>query len=228
MNDLSVSKHFEQEAKIVNFLPKNSRQDSLARAIKSKQLVFATGSAGTGKTYCTTVLACQLYKQGVIKKIVVGRPNVSTGPSLGAFPGEPEDKLAKWLAEIIDTIKETLGKGQYEYMLRKERIVLEPLETCRGRSYDEAFIIIDEAQNLTRSQLKMLSTRIGEGSILVFCGDTTQFDRLKGEEKPYLADYGDLLIKAGVECEHIKFTSDDIVRSGIVKAIVKAHENFNL
>lgn len=219
---------FPSETTKVNFLPKTENQDLLARSIKSKQLTFATGAAGTGKTYTAVVLACQLYKQGKIKKIVLGRPNVSTGPSLGAFPGEPEEKLHKWLIEMIETIKDTLGKGEYEYMVRKERLVLEPLETCRGRSYDSAFVIVDEAQNLTRSQLKMMSTRIGEGTHLVFCGDDSQFDRIKGEDKPFLRDYANILVNAGVDCAHIRFTSDDIVRSGIVRDIVKVHEKMNI
>lgn len=214
----------------INILPKNPKQDRLINAMKGKQLVFATGSAGTGKTFCAVSLACQLYKQSRrIDNIVLARPNISTGPSLGAFPGEVEDKLAKWLAEPISIVKDVLGKGDYEYMINKEKLILEPIETCRGRSYRNSFIVVDEAQNLTTSQIKMMATRIGEDSTLVFCGDNSQADHIQGNHMGQaLTQFADAMVEGGVDCAHIRFKPEDIVRSGIVRDIVTVCETVGL
>ena len=211
----------------MNILPKNEKQDRFIQSMKRNQLTFGTGSAGTGKTYCAVALACQLLKQSrEIDKIVVGRPNVGTGPTLGAFPGEADDKLAKWLVEPINIMQDVLGKGVYECAKRKDEIEYLPLEVSRGRSFINSFVIIDEAQNLSLAQIKMLATRIGVGSRMVFCGDDSQSDNVKGSMGgAALPIFAKLMEDNGVACEHIRFTPDDIVRSGIVRDIVMVCEN---
>ncbi|QGH74724.1 phosphate starvation-inducible protein [Bacteriophage DSS3_PM1] len=224
----------------INILPKTPNQDRLINAIKEKSLVWAKGYAGTGKTYCAVGLAAQMYKNKEIRKIILARPNVSTGPSLGAFPGDVNEKLWKWLAEPIDVLKDLLGKGAPECMLKKENLVLEPLEVIRGRSWDNAFIFIDEAQNLTSEELKAITTRIGEGSTMVIAGDATQADRRKGTEAGQDFDRIVTLLKQVSKeqpdafpylvngFDAVELGEDDIVRSGIVKDLVKVYNKYGI
>lgn len=227
-------------AKQINILPKTPNQDLLIQAIKTKELVFAKGYAGTGKTYCTMGIAAQKYKSKEIRKIILARPNVSTGPSLGAFPGDVNDKLWKWLAEPIDILKDLLGKGAPECMLKNGSLVLEPLEVIRGRSWDNAFILIDEAQNLTMDELKAITTRIGEGSTMVIAGDATQSDIRRGGSACKDFDVLTNLLQKEAEDNPDKFSDlttgfdvihlgeDDIVRSGIVRDLVRIYNKHNL
>lgn len=217
----------------LNLEAKTPGQARFKDALDHRSLIMVTGPAGCGKTYMTMVTAAKMLKDKQIRKIILARPNVSTGPSLGAFPGEANDKLALWLAEPLDILKEVLGKGAVECMLKNGSLVLEPLEVIRGRSWDDAFILIDESQNLTMEELKAITTRLGEGSTMVIAGDATQADKRKGSEKgedferlartletadrignfEYLAD----------GFASVMMTPDDIVRSGIVKDLVKLY-----
>ena len=208
----------------LNIIPKNKRQEEYINSMRLYQLSFATGSAGTGKTYCATAYAAQCYKKGLVKKIILGRPAEPTGRSIGYFPGDINDKLYKWLIEPIDTLRDILGKGEVEYMLRTEKLILEPLETCRGRSYEDAFVIVDEAQNLNMSQLVMMTTRIGENTKMVVCGDNKQTDFKQDD----FGKFTELLKSSDVECGVTEFQSDDIVRSGIVRDIVKLCEEHSI
>jgi len=240
MEQNSVSEYYGGGMPAINILPKTPGQDAMIKLIKERSLVFAQGPAGTGKTYCAVGIAAQLYKAKDIRKIILARPNISTGPSLGAFPGDVNDKLWKWLAQPIDVLKELLGRGAPECMLKKENLILEPLEVVRGRSWDNAFIFIDEAQNLTTQELKAISTRLGKNSTMVIAGDTTQSDIRRGgvpcqdyhnfiqllqEEADKEPDnYPDLSTEFGVAT----LTDHDIVRSGMVKDLVRIFNKHHL
>jgi phosphate starvation-inducible PhoH-like protein len=235
-NVVAMPTPYVPKDKEINILPKTPNQDLMINAIKTKSLVFSKGYAGTGKTYCAVGLAAQMYKNKDIRKIILARPNVSTGPSLGAFPGDVNEKLWKWLAEPIDVLKDLLGKGAPECMLKKESLVLEPLETIRGRSWDNAFIFIDEAQNLTTAELKAITTRIGEGSTMVIAGDTTQSDRRSGAGP--CKDFENLIKLIASERDNYEYINeefavvemgeDDIVRSGMVKDLVRIYNKHGI
>lgn len=212
---------------------KTPGQARLKDALDWKDLLMVTGPAGCGKTYMSMVHAARRLKDRQIDKIILARPNVSTGPSLGAFPGEANDKLALWLAEPLQILKDVLGKGGVECDLKNGKIVLEPLETIRGRSWTNAFILIDESQNLSMDELKAITTRLGEGSQMVIAGDATQADKRKGSAYAG-ADFERLVRTLNTadrtRYEHIaggfasvELTPDDIVRSGIVKDLVKLY-----
>lgn len=199
---------------------KNDKQREYINHIRTKEQIFAYGSAGTGKTYIAASLAAEFVKSGKVRKIVLTRPNVPAGPSLGFFPGNLNEKMEPWVAPFTDVLKAQLGLGAYDCMIKNGSIEIVPFETMRGRSFKDAFVICDEAQNVSPDMIKMLLTRIGEGSKLIVNGDTTQSDLAQKESGLALAlrMIKQFNINAGV----VEFTEDEIVRSGIVKEWVKA------
>lgn len=214
-NVTSISRGFHIE-------PKTQLQDNFLRSLRDPtlQLVIGVGPAGTGKTYCAASSAASQFLAGRYKRIIVTRPNVSTGRSLGFFPGTPEEKLAIWLAPVLNVLKLHLSNGRYQYNLGKGNILMQPLEVIRGASFEDSIILVDESQNLTREEIKALSTRVGEGSKLVFLGDPNQKD-LKDSG---LVWFLDLCERYQVNHGSTHFTSEDIVRSGLTKQLVQAFE----
>ena len=198
--------------------PKTATQDYLMKAIEKKTMVVCIGPAGTGKTFCSGMKAAQMFLRGGYDKIILTRPNISTGKSLGFFPGTVEEKLAPWLAPITNVLKDGLGKGRYECMEQRGQIQLQPLETIRGQSFERSIIIIDEAQNLDMHELKAVSTRIGEGSKLILMGDPSQSDINKGMD---LTKFVDMCHRHNIDVPIVQFTLDDIVRSDIVSQFCK-------
>lgn len=198
--------------------PKTATQDQLMKAIEKNTMVVCIGPAGTGKTFCSGMKAAQLFLKGGYNKIILTRPNISTGKSLGFFPGTVEEKLAPWLAPITNVLKDGLGKGRYECMEQRGQIELQPLETIRGRSFEQSIIIVDEAQNLDMHELKAVTTRIGDGSKLILMGDPTQSDVERGND---LIKFVQMCHKHSIDVPIIKFTLDDIVRSDIVSQFCK-------
>ena len=201
-----------------SILPKNQKQDSLINAIKLSPITVTTGCAGTGKTYCSVGTAADLYKSGRYKKIVLARANVPTGKSLGSFPGDIKEKLTPWLMPMLDVLKKAFGPGKFAYMIEKELIEMQPIETIRGRSYENTVVLVDEAQNLTFDDLKAISTRLGENSKLVLMGDPAQSDVKNGQD---LLKFCNLIKRGGIDVPVITFGADDIVRSDIVASLVK-------
>lgn len=199
-------------------LPKNRKQEQLIKAIEENNLVITLGCAGTGKTYCSAGTIVKLYSKGGYEKIVLARSNMPTGKSLGSFPGDIKDKLKPFLMPMLDVLEEFFGKGKFEYMINKGEIEMQPIETIRGRSFKNALILVDEAQNLTMDELKAISTRLGENSKLVMMGDPAQSDHKNGED---LAKFALLLRKNKIQLPVIEFNSDEIVRSDIVADLVK-------
>lgn len=205
--------------------PKTSTQSYLLDSIERSVMTVCIGPAGTGKTYCSGMKAAQLFLRGGYDKIVLTRPNVSTGKSLGYFPGTVEEKMEPWLRPITEVLKEGLGRGRYDCMVSKEQIEIQPLETIRGRSFERAIVIVDEAQNLDLHELKAVTTRIGEYTKLILMGDPTQSDVEKGND---LIRFVQMCHKHNIDVPIVKFTLDDIVRSDIVSQFCKMFHRENI
>ena len=198
--------------------PKNEKQQSLLNAIKKYPITFTIGCAGTGKTYCSTSMIASLYLSGRYDKIILSRTNVPTGRSLGHFPGSVQEKMAPWLLPITSVLESYFGPGFYKYLTSKNIIEIQPLETIRGRSYENSLVIIDECQNLTFDEIKAITTRLGENSKMVLCGDPAQADTNNGRD---ILKFVSLCKKHNIDIPIIEFGVDDIVRSDIVAKIVR-------
>ena len=198
--------------------PKNDNQKLLIDSIKSSCQVIVFGPEGTGKTYVTTTMAADLYTTKAIHKIVITRPMVSVGKEIGILPGDLGEKVAPWSLPVLDVLIKHLGKGAVETGIKNGNIDMAPLALMRGRSFDNAFIICDEAQNITTHELKMLLTRVGEGSTIVLNGDIQQTDLKEGDG---LTKITHLAKKYSLPVPIVEFTLDDIVRSDICAQWVK-------
>lgn len=190
--------------------PKTIGQRYLLKCMCNSEIVFATGVAGTGKTYLAVVYAASLLKKGEINKIILTRPAVEAGENLGFLPGDLKEKVDPYLRPLYDALYDTLGSEQVEKLLEKEVIEIAPLAYMRGRTLDNAFIILDEAQNTTRAQMKMFLTRMGFNSRIVITGDVTQIDLIKKRDSGLL-NAKQLL--SGIEgISFVELTSLDVVR----------------
>jgi phosphate starvation-inducible protein PhoH and related proteins len=203
---------------VFNIIPKNEKQDDLVKAIKLHPIVVTIGCAGTGKTYCSAGTVAQLFMKGRYNKIVLTRANVPTGKSLGHFPGDIKEKMTPWLMPMLEVLSKAFGKGKFEYLLAKEQIEIQPIETIRGRSYENALVLVDEAQNLGMDEIKAITTRLGENSKLILMGDPAQSDVRDGRD---LIEFCNKVQNAGIHIPVIEFGVDDIVRSDIVAALVR-------
>lgn len=203
-------------------LPKTTRQTRLLSCMQDYDQVVVFGPSGVGKTFLTVSYAAELFLRGKIDKIVITRPVVGTGKTIGLLPGDLEEKMKHWLAEIVIILKDRLGAGAYEVALGAGEIEMVPLEYIRGRSFSNTFIVMTEAQNSTIDEMKALVTRIGENSKLILDGDVRQTD-LKGENGLLWAidtikgNYA-LQSQTGI----VEFQVEDIVRSGLCSDWVKA------
>ena len=200
--------------------PLTESQRRYISAIKSFELTFATGPAGTGKTWICGALAAQALDEGVIDKIIVTRPAVEAGESLGFLPGEIEDKFDPYLQPFRDVLNERLGKSFVEYLLKTGRIEAAPLAYMRGRTFKRSFVILDEAQNTTPNQMKLFLTRIGHDCKVVINGDTRQKD-IHG---PSGLEDAVKRISHIPSVKVVRFQKSDVVRSGLVQEIVEAYE----
>lgn len=201
--------------------PLNEGQKRYHNAMKHFQLTIATGPAGTGKTWLCAAYAAQLLEASEIDKIIITRPAVEAGESLGFLPGEMDDKFDPYLQPFRDVLNERLGKSFVEYLIKRGVIEAAPLAYMRGRTFKNAFVILDEAQNTTPTQMKMFLTRIGHNCRVVVNGDMQQKD-VRGESG--LEDAVARLTHIP-SVKHIRFTRSDVVRSGIVQEIVEAYES---
>jgi len=198
--------------KVSGMVPKTENQGKLVKAIDSASQVIVFGPAGTGKTYVTATMAADMYTTKKIDKIVITRPMISVGKDIGILPGELLDKVAPWALPVLDILIKHLGKPTVEIALKAGNIEIAPLALMRGRSFEDSFIICDEAQNITVAELKMLLTRVGEGSTIVLNGDVQQTD-LKGTSGlPVIVG---LAKKHNLPVPIVEFNLDDIVRSDI-------------
>ena len=203
---------------VSGIVPRTEKQKDLIAAIKSSSQVLILGPAGTGKTYVTATCAADLYTLKDIHKIVITRPHVAVGKELGFLPGTLEEKSQPWALPVLDVLVKHLGRGAVDTGLKKGNIEIAPLALMRGRSFEDAFIIVDEAQNIEIPEIKMLLTRVGEGSTIVMNGDIQQSD-LRGTSG--LSKVIHLSKKHMLDVPVVEFGVDDIVRSGICAEWVK-------
>jgi phosphate starvation-inducible protein PhoH and related proteins len=208
-----VTKHDENKIAI-ELIPRNDKQNDYLQALKHYSQVVVFGPAGTGKTYCVSTFAANQYHMKQIDKIVITRPHVAVGKDIGFLPGTLEEKAAPWALPVLDVLEEHLGKGVVETGLKNGNIEVAPLALMRGRSFKNAFIICDEAQNISFHELKMLVTRVGENSSLILNGDLQQSDLKDGDG---LSKIVHLIKKHMLPVPVVEFTVADIVRSDMTK-----------
>lgn len=203
-----------QEVKPLNFI-----QAEYLRAIHENQIIFGVGSAGTGKTYVTATYAASELFHRRIQKIILTRPNVETGRGLGFLPGTLEEKYAPYLEPFDQVFSRSLGKGFYEYALKNRNIEPKPLGFMRGATFDNCVVLLDEAQNATREEMKMLLSRIGRNCKMIISGDTDQADIPDSGLSDAINRLGNI---PGIDI--IRFLDDDIVRSKLCKEIILAYK----
>tara|TARA_B100002019_G_C21265059_1_gene598952 strand:- start:1534 stop:2217 length:684 start_codon:yes stop_codon:yes gene_type:complete len=210
--------------KEVNIIPRNFNQDNLLGYLEDHNIniVFAIGPAGTGKTLISTLAGIKQLKNNKINKFVVTRPAVSVDEQHGFLPGTLMEKMAPWTRPIFDVFEEYYTPEQVEYMINDNKVEVAPLAYMRGRTFKDAFIIADEMQNATDSQMKMLLTRIGTGSKIVVTGDLNQHDR--GYESNGLKMFIERLIDKGSESiKYIEFGNTDIERHPAVAEVLRLY-----
>ncbi|MEK8129665.1 PhoH family protein [Paenibacillus filicis] len=196
-------------------------QKQYVNEIKKKDIVFGIGPAGTGKTYLAVVLAVAALKEAKVKRIVLTRPAVEAGESLGFLPGDLQEKVDPYLRPLYDALNDVLGPDQVVKSLERGLIEIAPLAYMRGRTLDDSFIILDEAQNTTPEQMKMFLTRLGFGSKMVITGDVTQIDLPRGKSSG-LVEAQRILGKIE-ELGFITFAEQDVVRHSLVQKIIVAY-----
>lgn len=202
--------------------PKTLGQKSYIDKIKNNDVVFGIGPAGTGKTYLAVAMAVRSFKQGEVNRIILTRPAVEAGESLGFLPGDLQDKVDPYLRPLYDGLFEILGFETYQSLVEKGMIEVAPLAYMRGRTLDNAFVILDEAQNTTSEQMKMFLTRLGYGSKAIITGDKTQVDLPRGKSSGLKTAERILKNIKGIEFQN--FTSVDVVRHPLVQRIIDAYD----
>lgn len=202
--------------------PKTLNQQKLVYAVKENDLVFALGPAGTGKTYISVALAVRALKNKIVKKIIITRPAVEAGETLGFLPGDLKEKLDPYLRPIYDALHDMIPAEKLRYYMENNIIEIAPLAYMRGRTLNNAFILLDEAQNTTPMQIKMFLTRMGPNSKVIITGDTSQID-LPKKQKSGLIEAARILKKVkGIG--FVELTGKDVIRHKIVKDIIAAYE----
>lgn len=213
----------EQFRGIVN--PRTSGQAAYLKALNNFDIVVCIGPAGTGKTYLAVARAVELLKNNAVRKVILTRPAVEAGERLGFLPGDFKEKIDPYLVPLYDALYELMPRDKIRHYIEDHTIEILPLAFMRGRNLDNAFIILDEAQNTTKLQMKMFLTRLGIGSRACITGDVTQID-LKSEEESGLLHIQAVLSNIrGIK--FAKLTNKDIVRHPLVEKIVKAYEKEN-
>jgi phosphate starvation-inducible PhoH-like protein len=203
-------------------VPKSFGQKSYFEALNNYELVFGLGPAGTGKSYLAVAKGIDMLKKGLIEKIILTRPAVEAGERLGFLPGDMKEKIDPYLRPIYDALYDMIPSDRVEKKIQSGEIEIAPLAFMRGRTFNNAFVIVDEAQNTTSVQMKMVLTRIGEGSRMVINGDLSQIDLPSGqvsglyESKKILGKINDIKI--------ISLKAEDVIRHPIVAKIIKAYD----
>lgn len=200
-------------------------QRHYVQMMMKNDVTFGIGPAGTGKTYLAVVLAVSALRNGLVKKIILTRPAVEAGESLGFLPGDLKEKVDPYLRPLYDALHDVLGSEHTARLIERETIEIAPLAYMRGRTLDDAFVILDEAQNTTPEQMKMFLTRLGFGSKMVITGDITQIDLPKGVKSGLKEAESVLKNVKGLPFVHLDQT--DVVRHPLVQRIIQAYENIN-
>ena len=196
-------------------------QREYIKAIRHKDLVFGIGPAGTGKTYLAVVMATQALKNGHVKRIILTRPAVEAGESLGFLPGDLKEKVDPYLRPLYDALHDIYGAEQTQRLIERGTIEIAPLAYMRGRTLDDAFVILDEAQNTTHAQMKMFLTRLGFGSKMVITGDKSQIDLPKNTESGLIVAERTLKYVKDIHFQILE--GGDVVRHPLVARIIQAY-----
>ncbi len=204
--------------------PKTLGQQKYVEAIRRNTIVVSIGPAGTGKTYLAVAEAVAAFREHTVNRIIITRPAVEAGEKLGFLPGDLQQKVDPYLRPIYDALFDMLGAESFQRYQERGNIEVAPLAYMRGRTLDDSFIILDEAQNTTPEQMKMFLTRLGFNSKMVVTGDITQID-LPDSRKSGLVEAAQVL-KGVEDIEIIKFTQKDVVRHQLVQKIVKAYDKY--
>lgn len=202
--------------------PKTLGQRSYIEKIRKNDVVFGIGPAGTGKTYLAVAMAVRAFKAGEVDRIILTRPAVEAGESLGFLPGDLQDKVDPYLRPLYDGLFDILGFDTYQNLVEKGLIEVAPLAYMRGRTLDRSFVILDEAQNTTHEQMKMFLTRLGFGSKAIITGDKTQVDLPRGKKSGIRAAEHILRNVEGIA--FMEFSSIDVVRHPLVQRIIDAYD----
>ena len=204
--------------------PKTVGQKTYVNSIRKKDIVFGVGPAGTGKTYIAVAMAINAYKNKEVQKIILARPAVEAGERLGFLPGDLQDKVDPYLRPLYDALYDVLGRDAALRLKEKEVIEVVPLAYMRGRTLDNSFIILAEAQNTTREQMKMFLTRMGFGSKVVVTGDVTQIDLPRGKKSGLVEAIRVLKNVQDIDFCYLKDV--DVVRHELVKKIINAYDQY--
>lgn len=215
---LTVGKKFGGK----DIMPKTLNQKRYVKNLMNKDIIFGVGPAGTGKTYLAVMYAVSLLKEGAVKKIILTRPAVEAGESLGYLPGDLKEKIAPYLRPLYDALYEALGYEQANLLIEKEVIEIAPLAYMRGRTLEGACVLLDEAQNTTTSQMKMFLTRLGFKSKMIITGDISQIDLPKGVKSGLVEAINILgdIKEIGITI----FSKDDVIRHLLVAKILAKYE----
>ena len=225
IQNIDQNEDFKFETWKKTIIPKSIGQRRYFAALNNFELVFGLGPAGTGKSYLAVAKGINMLKKGIVDKIILTRPAVEAGERLGFLPGDMKDKIDPYLKPIYDALHEMMPSDRVEKKIQSSEIEIAPLAFMRGRTFTNAFVIVDEAQNTTPIQMKMVLTRIGEGSRMVINGDLSQVDLPKGqrsgldESKNILSKIKDIRV--------IYLDANDVIRHPIVAKIIRAYDNFN-
>jgi phosphate starvation-inducible PhoH-like protein len=204
--------------------PKTLGQKKYIDAIRNKMIVFGLGPAGTGKTYLGMAMAITAFQKGEVERIILTRPAIEAGEKLGFLPGDLQSKVDPYLRPLYDALYQIMGAENFQKNMEKGLIEVAPLAYMRGRTLDNAFIILDEAQNTTPAQMKMFLTRIGFGSKVVVTGDASQKDLPSGTRSGL--DVAERILSSVEGIAFCKLTSLDVVRHPLVQEIVKRYEEY--
>ena len=202
--------------------PKTLNQRHYVLNLYNKDITFGVGPAGTGKTYLAVIYAVSLLKEGSIKKIILTRPAVEAGESLGYLPGDLKEKIAPYLRPLYDALYDALGVEQTKELIEKEIIEIAPLAYMRGRTLENSCVLLDEAQNTTTKQMKMFLTRLGTKSKMIITGDISQIDLPKGVKSGLIE--ATQILKGIKEIGITTFTKDDVIRHLLVAKILERYE----
>ena len=234
--DYSIAQSFEEKADLLIEIdsdtvcrtiagrpikPKTFGQKEYVDAIRDKMIVFGVGPAGTGKTYLAMAMAINAFKNNEVNKIILTRPAIEAGEKLGFLPGDLQSKVDPYLRPLYDALYQIMGAESFQKNMEKGLIEVAPLAYMRGRTLNDSFVILDEAQNTTRNQLKMFLTRMGISAKFVITGDMSQIDLPRRGDSGLIHAFKILKDIKGIA--FVEFNSDDIVRHRLVKDIVKAY-----
>ena len=208
-----------------SIIPRSEKQKGYVRALRQSDIIISAGPAGTGKTFLAVAVGLTMLLEKKIERIILSRPAVEAGERLGFLPGDMKEKIDPYLRPIYDALYEMMPADRVEKKIQSGEIEIAPLAFMRGRTFNNAYVIVDEAQNTTSVQMKMVLTRIGEGSRMVINGDLSQVDLPKGQLSG-LKESEKILSKIR-EIKIISLKSDDVIRHPIVAKIIKAYDYFN-